>query len=145
MQGPLLLYLASIVFHSDWCQRHRILKNIPVLTDRILLLELKKIVTLEPCGSMSVATGVPTFFRTNELVRKNYDGVQEIIGVLNEMLPNIATAVETSIEKRSVESGIMTIKTLEDRLFSLKKNVRSGDERYPERIRRRWNRRQCND
>lgn len=68
MQGPLLLYLAAIMFHADWCQKHPILKNIPVLTDKTLLAELKKLVTIEPNQSVPCAYGVPSFVQTNNLV-----------------------------------------------------------------------------
>ena len=48
MQGPLLLYLASIVYHAEWCQQHPVLKDLPVLTDLPLLIELKKIDNIGP-------------------------------------------------------------------------------------------------
>jgi hypothetical protein len=123
MQGPLLLYLASIVFHSEWLQRHDILKNIPILTDHALLVKLKKLVTLEPTKNMPCAHGVPSFVRTNDLIQKNTEGIEIIIQMLKQLVPNVADAVETALEQRNVESGIMTINVLEDRLFSLRRDV----------------------
>lgn len=112
-----------MVFNSQYCMLHPILKNIPLFTNKDLLLELKKLVTLEPTKNMPMARGVPSFVRTNDLVQKTSDGIEKIINMLNEMIPNLANTVESTIERRSVENGFMTIKVLEDRLFSLKHDV----------------------
>ena len=123
MQGPLLLFLASMVYHSTWCQGHRILSQIPLFTEKLLLADLKKIVTLDKSPSMPGPTGIPAFVRNNELAKRNFSGIQEIIEMLKTLLPDVAKAIESSIEKRQVESGVMTIKVLEDRLFELKNDT----------------------
>jgi hypothetical protein len=66
IEGALLLFLASIVYHADTfllpiiadTKNHPFL-SIPILSQPDLLSELQKLVTLEPGGDVTLATGVP--------------------------------------------------------------------------------------
>jgi hypothetical protein len=114
VEGALLLFLASIVYHHEWLKTqiagttdHPFLQ-IPILNDPKLLEELKKLVTLDPAGAVTMATGVPESVKLRDKLR-------EVIGLLTEyrndvkwLKENLTEMVKNAMEEKATENGNIT-------------------------------------
>lgn len=97
--GLLSLLLASIVYHSDWlksiCAKYpsHPFHLIPILNDNELLLELKKLVTLEPNDHVPMATGIPAHVSHN----KKLDQIMAKCDATHDMVSGFKDDIPTHI------------------------------------------------
>ena len=138
IEGALLLFMASIVYHYDTFIAPNIARhtghcflNIPLLSNPELLQELKKLVTLEPCGAVRQATGVPRHVKMMEEIKmfyKEIQGYKEEVRDLKERLPQI---IKDAIEEKVLESGHVTAQFVLD---CVKEAFTTAGEEIGERI-----------
>ena len=111
--GLLSLLLASIVYHSNWlksiCAKYpsHPFHLIPILNDNELLLELKKLVTLEPNDHVPMATGIPAHVSHN----KKLDQIMAKCDATHDMVSGFKDDIRTHIfqavdEKVAGEGGV---------------------------------------
>ena len=114
VQGPLMLFLASMVHHSEFLFEY-IAKNsshpfqsIPILQRQSLLEELKKLVTLEPVGEVTTATGVPFRIKQMKKLKSWFVTLQGDIDKLLNMVEKLPEVIKNAIDEKCMESGQVT-------------------------------------
>ena len=115
IEGALLLFLASIVYHADTFILPKIASDakhpflsIPILSKPKLLSKLRDLVTLEPAGDVQQATGVPRHAKVMDELRDvvaHLNGYVDEVRDLKKMLP---TLVKDAIDEKASESGHVT-------------------------------------
>lgn len=115
IEGVLLLFLASIVYHADSFLIPQIAEkpghpfmNIPILNRPELLHQLQELVTLEPAGDVMQATGVPRHVKMMEKVREVFSMLQDYAEEVRELKRTLPTMVKDAIEEKATESGQVT-------------------------------------
>ena len=114
VEGPLLLFLASIVYHSEWLLTHiadnnrHCFLNIPILSDPRVLRELRKLVTLEPAGDVKQATGVPRHVKLMEEVRGLCSELRGCVAEIRELRRELPAVVKEAIDDKAAEAGQVT-------------------------------------
>ena len=108
IEGALLLFLASIVYHADSFLRPTIdgnsshpFMNIPILSKPHLLCKLQELVTLEPAGDVKQATGVP---RHSKMMDELKDVCQALIhyrGEVSDLKTRLPDIVKNAIEEKA--------------------------------------------
>jgi len=119
IQGCLLLFLASIVYHNEWLKSH-IAKGkshpflqIPILNNSKLLEELEKLVTLEPAGAVKSATGVPATVAIREEVRDAVKLLHEYRKEVQWLKDNMVNMMKDAMEQKYTENGNITASFVE--------------------------------
>lgn len=119
IEGALLLFLASIVYHHEWLKGHiargkqHPFLQIPILNDSELLEELLKLVTLEPTGTMT-PTGVPATIEIRNEVRAAVKLLHAYREDLKDLKDNMVDMVKTAMEQKFTESGNITATFVQD-------------------------------
>ena len=135
IEGALLLFLASIVYHADSFlfveiadhSNHAFL-NIPILNKPELLRELQKLVTLEPAGDVQQATGVPRHSLMMDELKDFYDAVQGYSAEVKELKETLPTMVKDAIEEKAAESGQVTAQYVLDQVTDAISKATDGME-----------------
>ena len=115
IEGALLLFMASIVYHYDDFiapaianhSSHAFL-NIPLLSYPRLLEELKKLVTLEPCGEVRQCTGVPRSTRLMDDLKTFYDAVSGYAREVRDLKDRLPQIIKEAVDEKAAESGHVT-------------------------------------
>ena len=123
IEGALLLFLASIVYHADTFLLPHIANNrnhpflsIPLLSQPELLKQLREHVTLEPAGDVMQATGVPRSVHMMDEVRNVYRVIQGFISEIHDLKATLPGRVKNAIQEKGTESGQVTATFVMDRL-----------------------------
>jgi hypothetical protein len=87
MTSCLLLFLVSIVYHESFLRKYfeknsKHPFNDIVILHKLVLEELTALVTLEPCGEVTQATGVPRYNKLLKLIRHIVEGNATIIALI---------------------------------------------------------------
>ena len=112
--GVLLLCLASAVWNVEFLKPAAAtipghpFGMIPLLSNAVLLAELKLLVTIESEGHMTVATGIPPHIRNAVLIRSALDVCRETLQAVKDMSDGVKTAVKQGFEEKAEECGQMT-------------------------------------
>jgi len=111
----LLLLLASIVYHSEWLfevangNSNHPFNTIPVLQRPELLDKLKELVTLEPAGTITKASGVPLHIKQSTQLKKNLlvikSGMDKLLAA-NAALPEV---IKAAIDEVATGAGQVTV------------------------------------
>jgi hypothetical protein len=121
--GILMLCLASIVWNVDFLKETaaRIPGHpfgmIPLLSNAVLLAELKLLVTIESEGHMTVATGIPPHIRQAVLIKATLDVCRETFEAIKLMAAGVTDAVKKGFEEKAFECGQMTGERMKDMLL----------------------------
>lgn len=119
IMNVLLLLLASMVYHSEWLlgfvagnSRHPF-QGIPILQRPALLVELKKLVTLEEKGRVREATGVPYRVKETNMLRKAFEtiqtGIDKLLERQEEMEEKIPQVIKDTIDLVARDAGQVTV------------------------------------
>ena len=120
IEGVLLLFLASMVWHSEWLlewiakDSSHPFQLIPILQHLELLEELKKLVTIEPTERMKVATGVPRFTKLLKKVNKMGEVGEKTLEKMEEMSNRLPEMVKDAINTTAEEAGQVTVPMVMD-------------------------------
>ena len=115
MQSCLLLFLASIVYHQSFLRKYIATNpkhpfiNITILHQQDLLKELTALVTLEPCGEVKKATGVPRHHKLLKLIGKIVKGNTQVLELVKKEVASIPTLVRESINAAAEKAGNVTV------------------------------------
>ena len=114
MSGPLLLFLASIVYHESFLRTY-IVKNskhpfnsIAILHDADLLQKLKDLVTLEPGGEVTQVTGVPRYNKLLKILREVIFGNEAVIKQLIAKIDTIPSVICSAMNAEAAKAGNVT-------------------------------------
>jgi hypothetical protein len=123
IEGALLLFLASIVYHADTFLLPQIANNrnhpflsIPLLSRPDILKQLQELVTLEPAGDGMQSTGVPRSAFLMDELRKVYAAMQGYTSEVRDLKTKLPEIVKNAIEDKATESGQVTATFVMDRL-----------------------------
>ena len=115
IEGALLLFLASIVYHADSFLRPTIdgnsshpFMNIPILSKPHLLCKLQELVTLEPAGDVKQATGVPRHSRMMDELKDVYQALSDYRCEVTDLKVSLPDIEKNAIEEKGTESGHVT-------------------------------------
>ena len=128
IEGALLLFLASIVYHHEWLKGHiargkqHPFVQIPILNDKELLGELLKLVTLEPTAKMK-PTGVPATIEIRNEVRAAVKLLHAYRKDLKDLKDNMVEMVKTAMEQKFTESGNITATFVQDTVTKIVNNA----------------------
>lgn len=135
IEGCLLLFLASIVYHADTFLLPQIANNpshpfmsIPILSKPEILKQLQKLVTLEPSGDVKQATGVPRHAQLMDELREVYQILQGYVSEVRELKVTLPDIVKNAIEDKATESGHVTATYVLDHLNVAIEKVTAGME-----------------
>ena len=108
----LLLLLASMVYHSEFLLGYMApghnFTAIPILHRDELLQELKKLVTLEPAGSVTRSTGVPTRVKQNKIIKESLETIHNAVEEQTVAIREIPQMVRESVEALAQNAGHVT-------------------------------------
>lgn len=115
IEGALLLFLASIVYHAESfllpiiakSKKHAFL-NIPILSRPDLLRQLEELVTLEPAGDVQQATGVPRHAKMMDELKDLYKMLQDYMSENREWRQSLPGIIKGAIDDKAAESGHVT-------------------------------------
>ena len=123
IEGALLLFLASIVYHADTFLLPQIANNrnhpflsIPLLSRPNILKQLQELVTLEPAGDVMQSTGVPRSAFLMDELRKVYAAMQGYTSEVRDLKTKLPEIVKNAIEDKATESGQVTATFVMERL-----------------------------
>lgn len=114
MTSCLLLFLASIVYHQSFLRQYfeknskHPFNDIALLHRPELLEEVSALVTFEPCGEVTQATGVPRYNKLLKLLRQIVEGNAEAIELVQREVASIPRVVRESIDTIAAEAGNVT-------------------------------------
>jgi hypothetical protein len=115
IEGALLLFLASIVYHADTFllpqianKRNHPFLSIPLLSRPDILKQLQELVTLEPAGDVMQSTGVPRSAFLMDELRKVYAAMQGYTSEVRDLKTKLPEIVKNAIEDKATESGQVT-------------------------------------
>ena len=115
IEGALLLFLASIVYHAETFLLPILAKNkghpflsIPILSRPDLLRELQELVTLEPAGAVQQATGVPCHAKMMDELKDMYKMLQDYMSEEREWRQALPGIIKDTIDDKAAESGHVT-------------------------------------
>jgi hypothetical protein len=120
--GVLLICLASVVYHSEFLKQVAAdtpghpFDLIPLLSNPALLDDLKELVTLEPEGQMTTATGIPPHVASATILQEVLTVCTNTLESVKEMTKNIEQAVKGAFEDKAEENGQVTGERLKDML-----------------------------
>jgi len=112
--GMLLLCLASMVWHSDFLKEtaaadaEHPFNTIPLLSNPQLLKDLKELVTLEPVGQVTQATGIPPHIKHASVAKEILTVCLETLKAIRNMVMEVKQAVKDGIEEKALENGQIT-------------------------------------
>jgi hypothetical protein len=112
--GILLLCLASVVWNVEFLKLTAAkipghpFGMIPILSNVGLLQELKRLVTIESEGHMTVATGIPPHIHQAVLIKNTLQVCTETLKTVKEMSTTVKDAVKEGFEEKAEECGQMT-------------------------------------
>jgi hypothetical protein len=127
--GVLVMCLASVVYHSDFLKQIAAetpghpFDLIPLLSNPELLNDLKELVTLDPEGTMTSATGIPPHVASATILNKVLTVCTNTLETLKDMTKNIEEAVKGAFEDRAVENGQVTGERLKEMLSTYQTNM----------------------
>jgi hypothetical protein len=115
IEGALLLFLASIVYHADTFLLPQIANNrnhpflsIPLLSRPDILKQLQELVTLEPAGDVMQSTRVLRSAYLMDELRKVYAAMQGYTLEVRDLKTKFPEIVKNAIEDKATESGQVT-------------------------------------
>ena len=120
IEGALLLFLTSIVYHADYLLQHiadksgHAFQSIPILSKPKLLRELQALVTLEPAGDVMQATGVPRHAKMMDELKELYSMLGDYMAEEREWRKSLPSIIKNSIDEKAAESGHVTAKFVLD-------------------------------
>jgi hypothetical protein len=137
--GVLLICLASAVYHSNFLKQiaaetpgHPFVL-IPLLSNPVLLADLKELVTLEPEGQMTTPTGIPPHVTTATGLQKVLTVCTNTLENVKDMTKRIEQSVKGAFEDKAEENGQVTGERLKQMLATYQTNMASMiDEKLTE-------------
>ena len=114
IKGFLLRCLASMVHHADFIQQiieknpHNPLAQIPIYSDRSLLEELKKIVTLKPSTKIPKPTGIPPHVSMIVSLRDLIERFTEESVERKKQFDKLGEIVSEKLEQIAADNGTLT-------------------------------------
>ncbi len=108
IEGALLLFLASIVYHADSFLLPEIADNknhpflsIPILSKPDLLRKLQGLVTLKPTGDVMKPTGVPLHTKMMDELKEIYEALQDYSREVRDLKETLPAMVKKSIDEKA--------------------------------------------
>ena len=129
MIAILLRCLASLVHHSEALieiiAKHpgHPFMNIPILNDKKLLNELKKIVTTNKSTIIHAPTGIPPHVKQMKMITELFEHLKEERDARKSLEERLVRTVEDAIEKNAVANGNITASSLKKILTEHQKQV----------------------
>lgn len=109
--GVLLLCLASVVWHSDFLRETTTahpghpFAMIPIMGNPDLLRDLKELVTLEPKGQVTSATGIPPHVEQATVAKKILSVASETLEAVKKLIENVKESVKEAFEEKPQKMG----------------------------------------
>ena len=113
-EGALLLFLASIVYHSDdgGFLMTTIAKNpnhpfmdIPILSNEELRKNLRALVTTDPTPKMSEPTGVPLTVKLQDQLREFSDEIRDLRKEFEDLKLSLPDIMKNAVDEKIKEAG----------------------------------------
>ena len=120
IKSSLLLFLASMVWHSDLLVSFTAtsaghpFQNIPILQNPHLLQKLKELVTCDPGFGITGPSGVPRHIKNLKLLYKILNTAEDSLQAVLDLATNLPKIVSDAISQKAAESGQVTVEYVMD-------------------------------
>ena len=105
----------SIVWHSEWLigiideDPEHPFRNIPILHHPELMIELKKLVSIEPSGEIKKASGVPRATKLLKMVIEILTVCKECVSEIKATTAKLPELIKDAINEKAAEAGQVTV------------------------------------
>lgn len=127
--GILLRCLASVVWHIEYLQEY--IRKVPghpfgsisLLNDPELVAYLKTVVTLEPCGQVTAASGIPPHIKQAVKTNEILEACKKMLETMGDMTNVVQSSVSQAFEDKAIENGQLTADRVIGILDSFKEKI----------------------